>query len=181
MNKRMITGVSCLILLLSLAGFCIADEAPGYTLYIQGGEFSIIKDADGVILMTIQEVIPYVLLDLEKAKELLPVSDASIFSLPLNAALIFSGTDGNSVSLVQISNLTLSDENNTLTLQIKPLEFYEGEMLKAYATDAIDIANLDKEMKKTIGIYLEGSLPTRENWDPAPCHNFKQCWGGDDD
>ena len=163
MNQSMIAGVTCLFLLFSLAGFCVADGVPGYTLYIQGGESLITKDTDGVMLITIQDVVPYIFADFENRNQLLPVSEDSIFSFPMNAVLVFSGTDGDSASFVQVSNLSVSDENNALTLQIKPREFYEGEILKAFAKGAEPIETVDKEKKGTTSVYLEVASITPEN------------------
>ena len=163
MDHGLMGGLLCLFLLVSLAGFCIADEAPGYSVYIQGGESSMTEDADGLMLVTIQDVVPYICLEFEKGDRLLPISDVTIFQFPLNAALAFSGTDGDSVSLIQISNLSLSDDNKELTLQINPLEFYEGEMLKGYAHDAIAIEKISTETQKSIGVYLEVPAQTPSN------------------
>jgi len=171
----MIAGVTCLFLLFSLAGFCFAEEAPEHSLYIQGGEYNITEDADGVILIAIQDVVPYFFTEFEKAKQLLPVSQIPLYSLPINAALVFSGTDGDSISLVQISNLTLSGENKDLTLQIKPLEFYEGEMLKAYVKDAIPFDTVHKEMKDTLGVFIEGALIVPENYRDPCCDCIDTC------
>lgn len=163
MDHGLMGGLFCLLLLVSLAGFCIADEAPGYSVYIQGGELSMTEDADGLMLVTIQDVVPYICLEFEKGDRLLPISDVTIFQFPLNAALVFSGTDGDSISLIQISNLSLSDDNKDLTLQINPLEFYEGEMLKGYAHDAIAIEKINTETHKSIGVYMEVPAQTPSN------------------
>jgi len=172
----MIAGVTCLFLLFSLAGFCFAEEAPEHSLYIQGGEYNITEDADGVILIAIQDVVPYFFTEFEKAKQLLPVSQIPLYSLPINAALVFSGTDGDSISLVQISNLTLSDENKVLTVQIKPLEFYEGEMLKAYVKDAIDIGTLSNGKFIQVGVIIETNLIQPDNYfNPCPEGNYHYC------
>ena len=156
-------AITCIFLLLSLVGFSIADEAPGYTLYMQGGESSIREDTNGVMLITIQDLIPYIFLESEKKKLLAPVGYVSSFQLPMNAALVFSGTDGESVSLVQISNFSLSDENNVLTLQIVPLAFYDGDELDAYEGDSIHIQDVDYENCLSVGIIIEASLTVPEN------------------
>ena len=163
MNKGMIAGIICVFLLLSLAGFSIADEAPGYTLYLQGGDSFITSDTDGVKVISIQDVVPYICVEFEKTKQLLPVDDAPIFPFPMNAVLVFSGTDGDSFSLVQVSNLSLSDENKVLTLQIKPRDFYEGELLKAIAKGAVPIDTVDQEKKDITSVYLEVASIAPEN------------------
>ena len=157
-----------------MAGVCIAEEAPGYILYIQGGESSTTEDVDGMMLITIQDVIPYIFSKAGDRNLLLPVRQVSLYSFPMNAALIFPGTMGTQASLVQISNISVSDENKVLTFQITPLEFYEGELLKAYEKDAIAIDTLDPQMMKTTSVYMEGSLATPENTDcPQGCR-----WNG---
>jgi len=153
--------------LLSLAGFCVADEAPGYTLYIQGGESSITEDTDGMITIKIQGIVPYFHLEFEKEKQLLPIGDISRYSLPVNAAIVSYGSDGDTTSLVQISNLSLSDENRVLTIQMKLLEFYDGDVLKDYAKDSKNLDITENEPNFEIGIIIEGASVTPEN--ALPC------------
>ena len=107
---------------------------------------------------------------------LLRVSVVPMLPLPINAALIFSETDGNPASLVKITNLSFSDDNKTLILQIKPLEFYEGEMLKAYAKDAIPVNSLERELKnKNTALYLELVSNLPENWKAGDENCFTEC------
>jgi hypothetical protein len=179
MNHGILAGFTCFFLLLSLTGLCVAEEAPEYTLYIQGGESSIAEDADGGMQITIQDVVPYIFSGNGNKSLLLPVRQISLYSFPMNAALVFSGPDGESVSLVQISHLSLSDTNKELTLQIAPLEFYEGEMLKEYAKNAIPITSVDEEMMKTVGVYLEGSFDAPDNVDCPPGCRWNEHYCGD--
>ena len=97
----------------------------------------------------------------------------------MNAALVFSGPDEESISLVQISNLSLSDGNKELTLQIAPLEFYEGEMLKEFAKNAIPIDTVEKEKMKSVGVYLEGSFDAPDNADCPPGCRWNGHYCGD--
>ena len=59
MNHHVLVGFICLFLLISLAGLCIADESPGYMVYVQGGESSITNGSGGVYMMTVKDIVPY--------------------------------------------------------------------------------------------------------------------------
>lgn len=179
MNYGILAGFTCFFLLLSLTGFCVAEKAPEYSIYLQGGESSRTEDADGGIQITIQDIVPYIFSANVNKSLLLPVRQVSLYSFPMNAALVFSGTDEESVSFVQISNLSLSDGNKELTLQIASLEFYDGVMLKEFAKNAIPIDTVEKEKMKSVGIYLEGSFDAPDNVDCPPGCRWNGFYCGD--
>jgi hypothetical protein len=51
----------------------------------------------------------------------------------MDAVIIFTGPDTKNSYVVQISNLSISDDE-TLTLEVTPKKYYEGEALKLYTT-----------------------------------------------
>lgn len=172
MNRGLMIGIICAFLMVSLPGICFADKSPGqYITYIQGGESSVTKEAEGM-MMTIQDVIPYMNVGFNAEQQLIPTSEVSYFHDPINAALMFSGDDGESVSFVQISHISFSNETKALSMQITPLEYYDGEMLTAYAKDAIAIENINTTMQKTIGVYIEVASHTPENY--IEC-DYREC------
>lgn len=130
MNSVSICTFFGLVFLLILPGFCVAEEVPGLVAYVQGGNASIKEDPDGSLVLTVHDIIPYFYLKSEKNSYLIPLDGLSGFSYPLNAAVLFSGSDADSGAFVIISNLSLSDENTLLTAHVSPNEFYEGEALK---------------------------------------------------
>lgn len=181
MNRSLITGGICVFLMVSLTGICIAEESSGYIMYIQGGEPSITKEPDGMMI-TLQDVVPYMSLGFETTKRLFPTSEVSYFHFPINAALIFSGTDGESVSLVQVTNLSFSNETKVLSMQVTPLEFYEGEMLKAYANDTVPIEKVTIEKQKSMNVYLGVDSHAPVNWNECQidecmqeCNRYVEC------
>ena len=168
MNYYLTFGFICSLLLVSLAGVTMATESPGYTLYIQGGESSITNGTDGMMLITVKDVVPYFHITDGNRSLLLPIEGLTNITYPLNTAAVFSGADGDYISLVEVSNLSLSEENKSLILQVKPLEFYEGTVLKSFANEKNELP-LGKTGKfSSFGIYIETTqLP------PANADSYK--------
>jgi len=166
-------GLVCSLLLVFFAGICIADEVPGSIMYIQGGESSITAGLDGEQLITVQDVIPYFHISVGNKNYLEPVSELSGITYPLNAALVFSGGDSESVSLVEIFNLSLSDEGRSLLLQVKPLEFYEGSVLKTFEGGNSGLDTIAVGNSSQTGVYIEVLGSAAENADECG-----SCQGG---
>ena len=116
MNRFLSSGLIYVFILVSLAGFCIADESPRYILYVQGGESSIIHGSEGITDIIVKDIIPYA--HFSDGKESLFIPDTLVQSItgPVNAAVVFSGAGDESVSLISISNLSLSHETKVLTM-----------------------------------------------------------------
>jgi len=160
MNYYVFYGFISLLLLICLAGVGMAEEAPGSVVYVQGGVSSITEGADGEMIITVQDIIPYFHLPNGNESFLMPVEFLSVDAYPLNAAVVFSGADDESVSLVIISNLSLSDDNTVLTLHVIPQEFYEGEVLKSFTHESKDLDITTTPTRYNTGIYIEKtSLP----------------------
>lgn len=181
MNRYVSLGFIFSLLLVLLAGICIADEVPGSMMYIQGGESSITEGLDGEKLITVQDIVPYLQLSVGNKNYLEPVSEFSGITYPLNAAIVVSGCDKESVSLVEIFNLSLSDENKSLQLQVKPLEFYEGSVLKTFENETSGLDTLAVGNCSQTGVYIEVLGSTAENmndvWGECKFGQKKHCSG----
>lgn len=181
MKSSVSLGFICFLLPVFLAGICMADEVPGSLMYIQGGESSITEGFDGEKLITVQDIIPYLQLSVGNKNYLELVSKLSGITYPLNAAIVVSGCDKESVSLVEIFNLSLSDENKSLLLQVKPLEFYEGSVLKTFEGETSGLDTIDVGNCSQTGVYIEvlGSAAENENdvWGPCEGGWQKHCSG----
>jgi hypothetical protein len=151
------------ILLVSLAGVCMAEESPRYVIYVQGDESSIIHGSEGITDITVKDIIPYAHFSDGKKSRLISGKHLSNITYPINAAVVFSGAGSESVSLMKISNLSLSDENKVLTLRVNPLEFYEGEVLKSFVSDKNELDAIEFEKFNDTGIYLEIIGKTQQN------------------
>jgi hypothetical protein len=169
MNHHVSLGFICLLLSVFLLGVCCADETSEYVAYIQGGESSLINGSDGMVILTINDSIPYFHILNGEKEYLVPVELLSLYKYPLKAAAVFSGADGESVSLIEVSNLSLSDGNKVLTLEVKPLKFYEGEKLKILASENSELDSVMTGKNDQTGIYLETSMLAIENTDSLPC------------
>lgn len=144
-----------LILLLVLTGFCEAEEAPNFVAYIQGGNTSITEDLDGSLILTIHDIIPFFYLGSEKKIVLIPIEGLSGLAIPLNAAVLFSGSDADSEAFVVISNLSLSEENTILTTHITPHEFYESDVLITRVGNQSPLSISNGEKYHKIMIYMK--------------------------
>jgi hypothetical protein len=155
-------GLISFILMVSLAGTCLAEDTPGYLLYLQGGESSVTNGSDGAQVVTIKDIIPYLYQKAENSGFLIPATQLVNTTTPLKAALIRSGTGNESVSLVEISNLSLSEKELTLTLKVGSPIFYEGELLKPFASESTGLVT-EISGVYTTGLYLEISGKTPDN------------------
>lgn len=155
MNRYISLGFMCSLLLVSLVGICMATDLPSYAAYVQGGQSTITNGSDGMTVITVKDIIPYFHITDGNQSNLMPVEILPRYHSPLNTAIKFSGVDNESVSLISVSNLSYSDENKTLTLQVKPLEFYEGPVLKTFANEKTELATDMADGLNSTGIYIE--------------------------
>ena len=132
MNRSLLLGFISLFLLVSLAGYCVADKAPTYVIYVQGGESSITNGTNGAYVITVNDIVPYFHVTDGEKSVLLPIKSLRILTCPMSAALALSGTGNETTTLVQVANVSLSEGNKILTLQVNPLKFYEGEVFKSF-------------------------------------------------
>ncbi|MFH0966558.1 MAG: hypothetical protein V1862_02585 [Methanobacteriota archaeon] len=163
MNYSIRLGFIVSFLLIFLVGTCIAVESPSYIANIQGGESVITSGTDGMSVVTVKDVVPNISVTNGNTSSLITVEELVNITHPLNAAFVISGADNKSVSLVEISNLSLSDDDTLLTLQVKPLTFYDGEGLKSYVDKQTELpSGNDREMNRT-QFFIEFSVAIAEN------------------
>lgn len=182
MNNFLRYGLFCIFLLVFVSGVCIADEVPSHLIYLEGGTSTSTLDADGMSTITIQDVVPYAHVTYGEKSRLFPLQFLSKLPYPLSAAVVFSDTESESVSLVTISNLSLSDGNTNLTLQASPLKYYEGELLQDFAQNTSVITG--KEQMLVTGLYIESkeNIPVNEDcppgcwWSGYFCQDYTRGW-----
>jgi len=133
----------------------MAEETPSSILYVQGGGSTITNGQNGSSMMTVKDIIPYYHVPMGNMSYLMPIQTLPGFSYPFNVAIILSGYEKESTSIVTVENLSLSDKNKTLTLQIKSLEFNEGSGLKTFASDGKDLTTDNGMEVQSTGLYLE--------------------------
>jgi hypothetical protein len=155
MDHSLSLGFISLLLLVSLAGFCVADEAPGSLVYIQGGESFITNGTDSGYVITVKDIIPYFHFTDGEKSSLFPVDLLTNLTYPVNAALVLSSENNETAVMVQVSNMSLSDGEKILILQAEPLKYYEGERLTSYNDKSQSIYELDTLRFSNAGVYLE--------------------------
>lgn len=158
----------CIIIcigLFSLIPVCSADESQGYKILLEGGESVLTENEDGSMILTIQNIIPYgIVFDdpeyITLLETLLPDNNTT-----MNAGVIFSTSDGDNISLVQVSNPDYSADTMNLTFVINPLEFYEGSIL-ADLKERSESLNPDIVRKVHLTrIFIERGFSAPENLD----------------
>ncbi len=164
-------GFICLALVVSLAVVCPADSPPVSIIYVQGGESIITAEPNGTSMITIHDVIPYYCLQVDNMSNLIPIQNLVSYSGPMEAALVFTDEENERISMGSIDQVTLSDDNRVLILQVKPLEFYEGSGLKTFSDDREDLLNQTGEKVLSSGLYLEVQEPPSNNQDIRECIN----------
>lgn len=169
MDSALLRVIFCFCILVSFAGVASADQQPFHRLYVQGGENSVTGGGDENLSLTIKDIVPYITYEKNGKNTLVPVTFLSHSSLPATAALVMADGNNESVSIVTISHIALTQENTTLTLQISPEEFYEGEGLRTFTSSKEDIQNLIDKKFSNIGIYIEKIEKTKENGSRTTC------------
>ena len=163
MTRYQYLSITLLISLLLLTGLSSAAESYGYLAFLQGGESTIVNDTDDMMIITVHNPDPYLNITNNTGTTQSPVDSVMNASLPMNAALIFSAPDTEMTSIIRIENLSLSDDKESLTLQVRPLDFYEGEVLAPYTQGTVNIHELDKKTFNEIRLYLEMMMNAPEN------------------
>jgi hypothetical protein len=155
MKKTPAFGSVFFLLLLCLAGICSAELSPSLIAQIQGGESSIVNGTDGIILINVRDVDPKVNITRDNERYENPVNFLINVSYPCAAVVEFYQAEKKSVSMVNITNTTVSDDNKTLTLQVTPLEFYEGISLQELAKKSLTLDQLFNQTFNETKIHYE--------------------------
>jgi len=154
-------------MLVSFFGICTAAESstyqPSYVAYIQGGESSVTNASDGMMDISIKDVVPFFHITEGTKGSMIKIGAVTeVISLPMNAAVVFSDTGKDTVSMVKVTNISLSDEDKVLTLRVSPLKFYEGEALKSFSSKQKELSDSKDATMKFTQIYAEYK-PLSEN------------------
>lgn len=163
MNCFNIMKLFTIILLVFLVGFCNADETPMFLAEVQGGLGTIVSEEDGRFAVTIENYDRYFNTTDGNSTFSMPVEHLSTVLWPSYAAITFADENGESVSLVTVENLSLSEEENTLKLQVTPVSFYEGELLTAFAEDIDGLDSIQNQSFESTKVYFEITRQIPEN------------------
>jgi hypothetical protein len=124
-----------------------------------------------MMIITVHNPDPSV--NITKEENITPISIELLqyASLPVQAVGEFSTPEMKSVSLVQIENLSLSENNDNLTLLVKPLDYHDGDILTPYARDTVNLQALDNKTFSSTGLYIEmvKDIPDNSIQVQSPC------------
>ncbi len=155
-----------------VSGECFAEETAGYIVLLQGENSTHVESTNGSTL-TIEGMNPFAAYIgtkgyLGSVKDAIKIMDKS-----LDAAVVITGDNGQSTSLVTVSHPVYSEDDRKLTLETKPLEFYEGTLLKHFADEATNQTVKDPDVIKLTRVYVEIHENPPENGidSPAPYVN----------
>jgi hypothetical protein len=176
MNQGMLLA---LLIMCMVVGSCLAEETPGYLMYVQGGSSTLTEGTTGNLTLTTNDVIPYYEIQVADRTILLPMEGVSSYDLPLNTALVLNSADGELVYLVKTRSWLFDAEKKTLTLEIQPLEFYEGERLKRFTETGQNLSAEKGGKELSTGLYFEitGENPDNEIWPPKTDCVYMARWG----
>lgn len=169
MNHSRFLGFTFSFLLISLAGFGIAEETPSKIIYIQGGVSSVTGSTNGTTEMTVKDVIPYFYIGSGDQSSLIQNNALTYITNPLSAVLVFSENDGVSTSFVKISNLSYSTEDKTLMLEVTSNPYYDGEILKSFAVKPIAFDPDSISQFNQTQIYTESPVSVPLNSESCEC------------
>ena len=154
MDHMYYQGMIISLLVCLLVGFCVAEEQNPVVVYIQGKGSTLTEDTNGTYVITIKETVPYIHFQDNYKSSLEPIQTLNLLTEPLNAALVQSGDDIEKTSMITVSNITISEDNNVLKLTIEPLKFYDGEILKSFQDVSGELESNTTE-DASVGVYLE--------------------------
>ncbi|PWR71860.1 hypothetical protein ACKUB1_14280 [Methanospirillum stamsii] len=167
-------GILCSLVLVFCTGFCSAAESSSALIYIQGSGSAITNGSNGMIIM-VKDVVPYFHITDGVESKLVPVESLTDISYPAQAVVKLFNAENETNSIIQVLNLSLSDENKVLTLNVNPLEYYEGEMLKSLVNgQELTLDEINGEYNRA-DIYLEAvwEAPSNAlNCNPCFCCDF---------
>lgn len=163
MNKVLPYGCVFLVLCGFVAGVCFADQPPSIIVQIQGGESTIVNDTEGMAIITIKDVESTV--NVTNGDESIDNSLDYLTGVqyPMNAALELSTTENTSFSMVSVANITISDDNTTITLRVTPLPFYEGAALSQFANMSVTLDTLSDTTFTGTRIHGEITMEPQSN------------------
>lgn len=161
MNRCILPGFISILMLISLTVLCTADQSPTYVVHIQGGESTVTNVSNGMVI-TVKDIDSNVTITRGSQSNLTTIDNLIDITYPLHAAVVFSGNDNESTSMVTVSNLSLSGGNKVLTLQVNPLKYYDGDELNSFANESVDIFtnNVIKNNSTEVFMEIVGTPPT---------------------
>lgn len=158
--------LSLLISLLLLAGICSASESCDNLAFLSGGDSTIVNNSYDLMTITIHNPDPYLNITNNTSTSQSPVDSLINVSFPMNAIAMFTGSDADSTSIIKIENLFISDDKTSLILQVRPLDYYDGEGLEPYAQGTVNLHQLDNMTFNETRLYLEMLITSPENFFP---------------
>ena len=81
----------------------------------------------------------------------------------MEGAVVCMGKDTLTNSMIHVTNLSVDTEKNTLTLQLKPSEFYEGNLRNALSGEVVTLNEQITSSALNTGIHLEAAVTSPEN------------------
>lgn len=170
MNLLQKLGLTLTFLIICLGiGVCCAEENPGSLMYLQGGSSTLSVGSNETMTLTISDVIPYYDINVENRSYLMPMEEKSLYLLPLTTALVLNGPDGELVYFVTIESWSFDTEKTNLTLEIKPLEYYEGKELKRFTPTKQDLSVEAVGKEQSTGVYIDVVAITPSNFEYQEC------------
>lgn len=163
MNRIVFSGVIMIFMMISLVSISNAVESPLYVIHIQGGESRITNISDGLIEMTVSDIAVNATITDGNTSHSMPIEGLINLSVPADAAVVYPGTGNKSISMIQISQISLSSDGKNLTLQVSPLRFYDGEGLKSYAENQTELFSSPYRNLTTTELFIETRVNIAEN------------------
>lgn len=144
-----------LFLVVSLDGIGLADGADAYVLYLQGDEGRITDKTEGIFTIMVTGLPTLMNVTKGDQNSTVPVYLISNISAPSHAAITFSHSGNPSVAIINISQISLNDNNSNLTLTGTSLPFYDDTALVSVTGDIVDLNQVTADQWSDIGVYLE--------------------------
>lgn len=141
--------------LFCLTEMCKAEKVHPIKIFVEGGESSIINESEAMIKITFHDIIPYFQISDGNISELLPIKNLINFVDPMNSLYILADRENKNIFLVEISNISLSDGNDTLSFNAKPQKYFDGELFKSFNDEIKEGLPILSESNKKSAHYIE--------------------------
>jgi hypothetical protein len=92
-------------------------------MYIQGGSSTLSDESKGTMTLTMNEVIPYLVLGDTNRINRMPMEETPPYELPLDAALVLNGEEGESVYPIKTESWSFDAEKMDLRSGLNHLSF----------------------------------------------------------
>lgn len=166
MHRSLSFAIFSMCMIIALGSLGAADETSTTLAYVQGENVSIMQGTNGHMEIVVENTISYLNWGSGVNAILLPIHLLEEFPRPFYAALSFLANKPLGQMIVEVDDLSLDETTQKLSLTVKPVEYYEGTLLKSFTRE--NTTDTPGQLDRVIitSIFLEIPQITPDNANP---------------